>query len=98
MNQTSGIKKEIIHELNALPTDVLPELQEFMAFLRFRSGAMSDETPSRSRQKMWQSALEATFGLWSDRGDMAGDGVAYVQSIRRGHRLNDLLEQIDEAD
>jgi len=98
MNQLSVTKKEIINELNMLPPDVLPELQAFMAFLRFKSEKTSDETISQPRQEMWRSALAATFGMWSDRDDVAGDGVTYVQTIRRGHRLNDLLEQVDEAD
>jgi hypothetical protein len=36
--------------------------------------------------------------MWADRHDVEKDGVEYVQTIRRGHRLNDFLEQSDETD
>ena len=98
MNQLLMTRKEIIDELNVLPPEVLPELQAFMEFLRYKSERPHDEAVGQTRQEIWRSALEATFGMWSDRDDVAGDGVTYVQNIRRGHRLNDLLEQVDEAD
>ena len=91
-------KKEIIKELDALPPETLPELQAFIEFLRFKSEQTTVESVGKSQSELWRTALEATFGMWADRDDVAGDGVAYVQSLRRGHRLNDLLEQLDEAD
>ena len=98
MNQLLITRKEIIDDLNVLPQEVLPELQAFMEFLRFKSEKLPDEIVGYTRQVLWQAALESTFGMWSDRDDMVGDGVAYVQTVRRGHRLNDLLEQVDEVD
>lgn len=58
----------------------------------------TEENIAEARREMWQQALAATFGMWADRDDIDGDSVSYVQSIRRGHRLNDMLEQVDEAD
>jgi hypothetical protein len=98
MNQLLMTRKEMIDELNVLPPELLPELQAFIEFLRFKSEKTHDQVVGQTRQEMWQAALEATFGMWADRDDIAEDGVIYVQNIRRGHRLNDLLEQIDEAD
>ena len=84
-------KKEIIKELDALPPERLTELKEFIEFLRFKS-------EKRPRQETWQTALAATSGMWADRDDVAQDGVEYVQNIRRGHRLNDFVEPVDETD
>ncbi len=98
MNQLLITRKEIVDELNILPSEVLPELQVFMEFLRYKSERTHNEAVGQTRQEIWQDALEATFGMWADRDDIAGDGVTYVQTVRRGHRLNDLLEQVDEAD
>jgi hypothetical protein len=36
------------------------------------------------------AALLGTFGMWADRDDVPADGVAYMDEIRRGQRLNDL--------
>lgn len=91
-------RKEIMIELEALPPETLPELRAFIEFLRFKSTKDVDEARILSLSERWQAALNATFGLWTDREDVARDGVEYVQAIRRGHRLNDLLEPLDEAD
>ena len=91
-------KEDIIDKLDQLPPESLSELQAFIEFLRFKSDKHAGEVVEQSRQTMWQLALQATFGMWADREDVAGDGVTYVQRIRRGHRLNDFLEPIDEAD
>ena len=98
MSLLTVTKKEIIEELDALPLETFPELQAFIEFLRFKSEKGSGENSAMSRQERWRSALEATSGMWTDRDDVARDGVEYVQTIRRGHRLNDFLEQVDETD
>ena len=98
MNQTLTIRKEIVDELNALPLEVLPELRTFMRFLQFKRAKTHNKSITSSQQMQWQSALETTFGMWADRSDIVVDGVAYVQNIRRGHRLDDFLERVDEAD
>lgn len=36
-----------------------------------------------------RALLEETFGMWQDRTDIPTDGVAYMDEIRRGHRLNE---------
>lgn len=84
MNQLLMTRKRIADELNILPLSALSELQEFMAFLRFKSTKIEDDT-IHTRQEAWNTALETTFGMWSDRDDIASDGVDYVQDIRRGH-------------
>jgi hypothetical protein len=89
MSQLTMMKSEIVDELETLPPESLSELQEFMAFLRFKSA-------KRPRQEAWRSALATTFGMWADREDIPDDGVQYVQNIRRGHRLNDFSGQIDD--
>lgn len=91
-------KKEIKKEVDALPPETLPELQTFIQYLRFKSEHAPDEIVENSGQELWRAALKATFGMWADRDDIAEDSVVYVQHIRRGHRLNDLLEPIDETD
>ena len=96
MNQLLMTRKEIVDELNILPLNVLPELQKFMAFLQFKSKKAESDNAEQSRRDAWNSALEATFGMWADRDDIAHDGVTYVQEIRRGHRLDDFLERTDE--
>ena len=98
MNQLTVTKKEIIDELDALPPESLPELQAFIEFLRFKQGKHGDGILEQTRQEMWQSALQATYGIWAGRDDVADDGVTYVQNIRQGHRLNDVMGSIDEAD
>ena len=96
MSQLLMTRKEIVDELNVLPLNLLPELREFMAFLRFKGGKTADGDGKKARREEWNAALEATFGMWADRDDIATDGVAYVQEIRRGHRLDDFLEQVNE--
>ncbi len=98
MNQLHITRKKIIAELNALPPELLLELQTFMEYLRFKTEKIYGEGGEQIQQALWQTALEETFGMWADRDDLAGDGVAYVQNIRRGQRLDDLLEQVNEAD
>lgn len=97
MNQLDVAKKEIIAELNSLPPETLPEIQAFIEFLHFKTDQGSRPIAAAQPDK-WQSALAATFGMWADRDDVEGDGVAYVQRIRRGHRLDDFMSQADEAD
>ena len=98
MKQTVTIREKLANELNKLPLEVLPELQTFVKFLQFKTQITDNQPVGHDQRNQWLSALEATFGMWADRDDMAGDGVAYVQTIRRGHRLNDFLERIDETD
>jgi hypothetical protein len=45
-----------------------------------------------------RAQLLETFGLWADRTDIPTDGAAYVDEIRRGHRLNDLEHLAHETD
>lgn len=40
-------------------------------------------------------ALEATAGLWKDRDET---GVEYVERMRSGSRIRDVLQRIDEAE
>ncbi len=44
-----------------------------------------------------RAQLMETFGMWADRTDVPTDGVAYMDEIRRGHRLDDNLRS-HEAD
>ena len=34
--------------------------------------------------------LQETFGMWADRSDMPKDGIAYVNQIRQGDRLDEV--------
>jgi hypothetical protein len=86
MNQSVVTKNEIIAELDALPPESFSELRAFIEFLRFKRGKYGDWHVEQTRQEMWQTALQATFGMWADRDDVADDGVGYVQDIRQGHR------------
>lgn len=91
-------KQLIIDELDELPPETLPELQAFIEFLRFKSDKQAHAPTAALKQQQWQAALQSTFGMWADRVEM-GDSVTYVQTIRRGHRLDDWLEQdADETD
>ena len=45
-----------------------------------------------------RSRLLETFGMWGDRTDMAGDGVEYMDAVRRGERLNAAKARGDETD
>ena len=94
MSQVHVTKDEIVAELDRLPPEMLPEIQAFIEFLRFKveKGERPNDVGQRDK---WQSALADTFGMWADRD---GDGVAYVQDMRRGHRLVDFMEQLDEID
>jgi len=98
MTQLQTTKTQIINELNDLPPEALPELRDFMPFLRFKSTRNNRESGPHSRRETWQTALQATFGLWADRDDIPKDGVLYTQNIRRGHRLDDLMEPPYETD
>jgi hypothetical protein len=98
-------KEKVVEALDELPPEHLSEVNQFIAFLQFRSeqlppeGGQHEKEPSATaRQQMWQKALAGTFGMWADRDDIAQDAVEYVREIRCGHRLNGLLEQIDESD
>jgi hypothetical protein len=98
MGQLQATKKDIMDRLDKLPPETLPELQTFITFLQFKAEKLPDAFVKRSRREAWQTALQSTFGIWAGRDDIANDGVTYVQEIRRGHRLNDLLEPLDETD
>ena len=98
MSQLQVTKKDIVDRLDKLPPETLPELQTFINFLQFKAKKSPDASVEHSRREMWQAALQSTFGMWAGRDDIANDGVTYVQEIRRGHRLNDLLEPFDETD
>jgi bifunctional DNA-binding transcriptional regulator/antitoxin component of YhaV-PrlF toxin-antitoxin module len=37
-----------------------------------------------------RAILQETFGMWSDRTDIPADGVAYVDQIRPGRRLDNM--------
>ena len=41
--------------------------------------------------------LSETFGMWSDRTDLPGDGVDYMDEIRYGQRLNRFASPLDET-
>ena len=43
-----------------------------------------------------RTVLQETFGLWTDRNDVPGDGVAYMDEIRHGRRLSELGSQAHE--
>ena len=45
-----------------------------------------------------RSLLMETFGMWADRADTPRDGVEYVDEIRRGHRLDQMVSPSDETD
>lgn len=98
MSLSHVTKEEIMAEVELLPPETLLELRDFIAFLRFRLVRGGPEEHLSVTSRRWQAALDATFGLWVERDDVASDGVAYVQAIRRGHRLSDWLEPVDEAD
>ena len=59
---------------------------------------LTEEDIAQARREMWLSTLTATFGMWADRSDVEKNSVEYVQNIRRGHRLNDFIDQADETD
>ena len=42
--------------------------------------------------------LMETFGMWADRDDIPSDGVGYVNTMRKGHRLDDLGSLHDDTD
>lgn len=42
--------------------------------------------------------LMETFGMWADRDDIPSDGVAYVNAIRKGHRLDDFGLRDNDTD
>ena len=42
--------------------------------------------------------LMETFGMWADRDDIPSDGAAYVNAIRKGHRLDDLGLRYNDTD
>lgn len=44
-----------------------------------------------------QAILLETFGMWADRDDLPKDGVAYMDEVRQGQRLNN-LDWPDETD
>lgn len=44
-----------------------------------------------------QNILLETFGMWAGRDDLPTDGVAYVDEIRRGERLNELGAAVSET-
>ncbi|MEW5986172.1 MAG: hypothetical protein AB1791_06030 [Chloroflexota bacterium] len=43
-----------------------------------------------------RAALLETFGMWADRTDLPGDGVAYVDEVRHGFRLDEVERRLDE--
>lgn len=43
-----------------------------------------------------RAILEKTFGMWADRTDIPTDGVAYMDEIRRGSRLDEFEKERDE--
>lgn len=45
-----------------------------------------------------QDVLRATFGIWAGRADLAVDGVAYMDEVRKGQRLNAQTAWPDETD
>ncbi len=45
-----------------------------------------------------EALLRETWGMWADRTDVPSDGVAYMDEIRRGERLNETKAQLDETD
>lgn len=45
-----------------------------------------------------RAALEATFGMWADRDDLAADGLDYVTQLRQSRRWDDLEPLVDETD
>jgi hypothetical protein len=107
-------KEKVVEALDELPPEHLSQVNQFIEFLQFRlerspgeRGPYGEDLPSidkasmvdaQVRQEMWRAALASTFGMWTDRDDITQDGVAYVREMRRGHRLNDFLEQVDESD
>lgn len=95
MSLKTAKKEDIIDKLDELSPENLAELQAFIEFLRFKSDKHIVATVEQSGKGGWQSALQATFGMWADRDDVDDDGVSYVQNIRQGHRLNDLLRPTD---
>jgi hypothetical protein len=38
-----------------------------------------------------RATLMETFGMWKDRTDLPRDGVEYMDQIRRGERLNQMI-------
>jgi hypothetical protein len=107
-------KEKVVKALDELPPEHLSQVNQFIEFLQFRleqspgeRDPYGEDRPSvdkasmvdaQARQEMWQAALASTFGMWAGRDDVAQDGVEYVREIRRGHRLNDFLEQVNESD
>jgi hypothetical protein len=43
-----------------------------------------------------RSILSETFGMWSDRTDIASDSITYMDEVRHGHRLNESGIKWDE--
>lgn len=44
-----------------------------------------------------QAVLLKTFGMWADRQDVPPDGLAYMDEVRAGQRLDQLELNSDEA-
>ncbi|MCA9996439.1 MAG: hypothetical protein KDE56_11860 [Anaerolineales bacterium] len=91
-------KQRIIDELEALPSETLPELGAFIEYLQFKSTKQANKPTKKTKHAQWQAALHATFGMWGDQVNDTNDAVTYVQNVRRGHRLNELWNQTNEAD
>ncbi len=77
-----------------LPEEVRADLQvgDEVIVVRDREGRITiaptsrrgDLTPAELLER-----LQETFGLWADRDDIPNDGVAYVDAIRTGTRLDE---------
>jgi len=44
-----------------------------------------------------RARLLETFGMWADHDGSPGEGVDYVDEIRRGQRLNNTQHRLNEA-
>ena len=45
-----------------------------------------------------RALLMETFGMWTGRSDVPDNSLDYVDTLRRGHRVDVAKEQLDETD
>lgn len=88
-------KHSVLQAIELLPSESLPELQAFIAFLQFKT-AQKAPKPRQREQEDIRSILEAASGLWLARKDAPIDGVDWVNTVRRSNRTVTFVERIHD--
>ncbi len=76
------LRQKLLHQLNQLPEDDLPLVNEFLAFLEFKtrqqSASVSESNPTLQTRSTGQSLLEhlKTIGTWE-----GGDFEECLQAV-----------------